>query len=95
MRSVLILTLSLSFAISQNNALSLIGDESSYATFPNTSEIISEDFTISLWFKSDGLNNSSTFDMILDMSNNEYLEFYLIQFPFFSKCIGFFNLIRI
>ncbi len=77
MRSVLILTLSLSFAISQNNALSLVGYESSYATFPNTSEIISEDFTISLWFKSDGLNNSSTFDMILDMSNNEYLEFYL------------------
>ena len=62
--------------LSQSYSLSFDGTNDK-VSFPNTSSIVSTDFTISIWFKSDGLNNESTFDMILDMSGNEYLEFYL------------------
>ena len=42
-----------------------------------SSNKLSSDFSIGIWFKSNGINNANVFDMILDYSNTEFLEFFL------------------
>ena len=44
----------------------------------NTSDLISGDYSISIWFKTTNGLNSNSFDMILDYSSgSEFLEFFL------------------